>query len=297
MAEELSVDSLQGMKKAEFIKAFKNKAAWKKAKSVIIFVDYKLDGKKTTVAIPFKKEAEMKAEMKRIKKEKIHLLKKTGAGYINFESSADDGLKAIIELKLGALKPELLQTKGTELFGRINALLEVVMAADAEIENEGDLENEEEELEEENADTNDDATEDNADAEMSEEEKKAAAKTIIQELARLQMDLKGEWTKFKGLVTEKSNALVLIPAYGSLQQSLNAFADKIEELTDLGVATEQAAIFHKNYEQLKTQLNTPNLEKLQAATVKVKQNTLDMVADINAFIQQIGFDSKHIIHI
>jgi hypothetical protein len=35
MAEELSLDSIKDMKKAEFIKAFKNKAAWKKAKAVI----------------------------------------------------------------------------------------------------------------------------------------------------------------------------------------------------------------------------------------------------------------------
>ena len=78
MAEELSLDSIKEMKKAEFIKAFKNKAAWKKAKAVIFLVDYKLEGKKAVIAIPFKKENEMKLEMKRLKKEKLHLLKKSG---------------------------------------------------------------------------------------------------------------------------------------------------------------------------------------------------------------------------
>jgi hypothetical protein len=86
MAEELSIDSLKEMKKADFVKAFKNKAAWKKAKAVIVMVDYKLDGKKTTVAIPFKKEAEMKAEMKRMKQEKIHPLKKSGGGLVTVEN-------------------------------------------------------------------------------------------------------------------------------------------------------------------------------------------------------------------
>jgi hypothetical protein len=68
MALELSLDSIKDMKKAEYIKAFKNKAAWKKAKAAIFLVDYKLEGKKAVIAIPFKKENEMKLEMKRLKK-------------------------------------------------------------------------------------------------------------------------------------------------------------------------------------------------------------------------------------
>jgi|LakMenEpi03Aug12_release.lakeMendotaPanAssembly.Ray.scaffolds.fasta_scaffold1508010_1 hypothetical protein len=43
MAEELSLDGIKDMKKAEYIKAFKNKAAWKKAKAVILLVDYSND--------------------------------------------------------------------------------------------------------------------------------------------------------------------------------------------------------------------------------------------------------------
>jgi hypothetical protein len=46
MAEELSLDVLPEMKRADYIKAFKNKASWKKAKAVIFLVDYKLEGKK-----------------------------------------------------------------------------------------------------------------------------------------------------------------------------------------------------------------------------------------------------------
>ena len=89
MAEELSRDSVKDMKKAEYIKAFKNKAAWKKAKAVILLVDYKLEGKKAVIAIPFKKENEMKLEMKRLKKDKLHLLKKSGGGSISITKAAD----------------------------------------------------------------------------------------------------------------------------------------------------------------------------------------------------------------
>jgi hypothetical protein len=129
---ELTLDGLKDMKKADFIKAFKNKAAWKKAKAVLILVDYKLEGKKTTVAIPFNKEAEMKAELRKVKYEKIHPMKKTGGGDVSFENDGPDGMKAKIELTRGGLKPEMLQTKGEELFGRINAVLEVKVSKDKE---------------------------------------------------------------------------------------------------------------------------------------------------------------------
>jgi len=135
MADELLIDDLKDMKKAEFIKAFKNKAVWKKAKAVIVFVAFKLDGKKTTVAVPYKKETEMKADMKRVKKEKIHLFKKSGGGRISFDLG-DEGLIANIELTVGGLKPELLQSEGEELFEKINSILKVVVAEDAETDNE-----------------------------------------------------------------------------------------------------------------------------------------------------------------
>jgi hypothetical protein len=148
MAEELSIDGLKGMKKAEFVKAFKNKPQWKKAKAVILFVDYKLEGKKTTVAIPFKKVAEMKLEVKRIKKEKLHPMKKSVGGIFSLENEGEEGIKAKIEITHGGVKPEILQTKAEDLFGRINAQLEVLIAADAELETEADLANEPEDKEE-----------------------------------------------------------------------------------------------------------------------------------------------------
>lgn len=147
MAEDLSLDSLKDMKKAEFIVAFKDKAAWRKAKAVIVLTDYKLEGKKFTVAIPFKKENEMKAEMKRLKKEKLHPLKKSGGGLISVENDGPEGLKAKIELTVGGIKPEKVQLKAEELFDRIKAKLEVLIAKDAEMD---DVSEEEEEEEKEN---------------------------------------------------------------------------------------------------------------------------------------------------
>jgi hypothetical protein len=131
MAEELSLDSIKDMKKADFIKAFKNKAAWKKAKAVIFLVDYKLEGKKAVIAIPFKKENEMKLEMKRLKKEKLHLLKKSGGGTIVIDKNADGDREASIELIMGGLKPELLQLKATPLFEKIKVKLSATQTGEA----------------------------------------------------------------------------------------------------------------------------------------------------------------------
>lgn len=136
MADELNLESLEGMGKADYIKAFKNKSLWKKATAVIFMVDYKLDGKKTVIALPFKKEAEMKLKMKEIKKNKTHLMKKTGGGSITVENDGPEGLQAKVELKLGGLNPFILQDKAAELFDKIKATLKVLVAEDAEMETE-----------------------------------------------------------------------------------------------------------------------------------------------------------------
>lgn len=131
MAEELSLDSVKDMKKADYIKAFKNKAAWKKAKAVILLVDYKLEGKKAVIAIPFKKENEMKLEMKRLKKDKLHLLKKSGGGSISIAKAADGVAELSVELNIGGLKPELLLLKASPLFEKIKLRIKAVLTGEA----------------------------------------------------------------------------------------------------------------------------------------------------------------------
>lgn len=130
---ELTLDGLKEMKKAEFVKAFKNKAAWKKANAVILLVDYKLDGKKATVAIPYRKEAEMKIEMKRLKKEKLHLMKKSGGATFSIERSAE-GVSAKIELVNGGLSLQALEGKVTDLFSILKIKVQTSQSAEAAAE-------------------------------------------------------------------------------------------------------------------------------------------------------------------
>jgi hypothetical protein len=98
---------------------------------VIVLVDYKLEGKKAVIAIPFKKENEMKLEMKRLKKEKPHLLKKSGGGTIKIEVGADGQREAKIELGIGGLKPELLLLKANPLFGKIKLRIQATQNEEA----------------------------------------------------------------------------------------------------------------------------------------------------------------------
>ena len=291
MAEELSIDDLKDMKKADFIKAFKNKPLWNKAKAVIVFVAFKLDGKKTTVAVPYKKESEMKADMKRVKKEKIHLFKKSGGGRISFDMG-DEGLIANIELTVGGLKPELLQTEGEELFEKINSILKVVVAEDSEIDSESENNNNNEE--DEDDDENQNLGPDKKEAKP--EDEKAKIKAIIQELARLQLSLKDEWEQFR----EKTKAEGLkftLALLGKLQISLKNFKTKIDELAKLSGAETEVQLFLKNYEALKAQLANPALAKGNEALETVKQNTVTMVNDINSFLEKVGFDANYKIKI
>jgi hypothetical protein len=289
MAEELSIDGLKDMKKAYFIKAFKDKAQWKKAKAVIVFVAFRLDGKKTTVAVPYKKESKMKTDMKRIKKDKIHLFKKSGGGRIDFDMENGE-LVAKIELTLGGLKPEKLQEEGTELFGRINSILKVLIAEDSEIE---DAQEEDEDEDDDDDNPNLGDSESTKKPELDEKER---LKTTIQGLARLQLSLKGEWEQFKEK-TKSESLKFSLPLLGKLKTNLKNFKSKIDELAKLQGAENEVQLFTKNYEALSNQLANPSLEKANTALETVKQNTISMVNDINTFIDKIRFDAKYKIKI
>jgi len=74
-----------------------------------------------TVAVPFKKEAEMKREMKRLKAEKLHLLKKTG-GCTLTPMKDEEGLPMFeAKIVMGNVVPELLESKAIPLFALIKA--------------------------------------------------------------------------------------------------------------------------------------------------------------------------------
>ncbi len=92
-------------------------------------VDYKLDGKKVTVAIPFKKVTEMKKVLKRIKKEKLHIYKKTGGG--TFELTKDEKAIELTQLAPNGeffFKSKYIDWRGNTQIGEtVSVLMEVGM--------------------------------------------------------------------------------------------------------------------------------------------------------------------------
>jgi len=243
MAEELSLDSIKDMKKAEFIKAFKNKAAWKKAKAVIFLVDYKLEGKKAVIAIPFKKENEMKLEMKRLKKEKLHLLKKSGGGTIVIDKNADGEREATIELIMGGLKPELLQLKASPLFDKIKVKLSATQTGEA-LEDAAAAENE--------VDTTENLPEDNlddVDADEGEEDNDEETASSETEKASAPNPKKEKFMAALNLI--KENADKLKAAFGKITgDKLQSNAEKLKTALDK-IMSEAKEFIHEVGEEAK----------------------------------------------
>ena len=249
MADELSLDSIKDMKKADFIKAFKNKAAWKKAKSVIILVDYKLEGKKAIIAIPFKKENEMKLEMKRLKKEKLHILKKSGGGTIKIEVGADGQREAKIELGIGGLKPELLLLKASPLFGKIKLRIQATQNEEAMADaaaSEGEV------------DTNENLPEDNLD-DVAVDESPEEAESAEPE------------------TEEADNNTSLITEINSLTSRIRTlFRDRIQPIAE-AIRTSAATQEHLNQTNETSELIDSLKEKFESAGEEVKRQVNDSV--------------------
>ena len=273
MAEELSIDSLKEMSKADFIKAFKKKTAWKKAKAVIVMVDYKIDGKKTTVAVPFRKEAEMKAEMKRMKKEKTHPLKKSGGGMISFENDGEEGMKAKIELTLGGLKPELLQTKGEDLFGRINTILEVLVADNAELEDAGEAGEEEDEEE--------------LDLDLGDGAPNSAGAGLLEELEASIAEIKGTFKdKIQAIVAAIKNK----EAKEEFLDVVDDLKNKIVDMKDnLGAAGEKikTQLAPKVKKVLEYAVQLANIKNALAAIFKKGETPSELPPAVKKFIEDL----------
>jgi hypothetical protein len=126
MKKEVDVATVLDMKRPDYKKLFKKMALWKKTRGIIVLVDYKLDGKKTSLAVPFKKKPIMLKELKKIKSDKLHLLKKTGMCHFELSKKPKGGWLAKIELIKGGLSADLLQAKMRPLFGSIDIDIEVV---------------------------------------------------------------------------------------------------------------------------------------------------------------------------
>jgi hypothetical protein len=304
MAEELSLDSIKDMKKAEFIKAFKNKAAWKKAKAVIFLVDYKLEGKKAVIAIPFKKENEMKLEMKRLKKEKLHLLKKSGGGTIVIDKNADGDREATIELIMGGLKPELLQLKASPLFEKIKVklsatqtgeALEDAAAAESEVDTTENLP--EDNLDDVDADA-DEGEEDNEGETASSETEKASAPNPKKEAQKedraakiaLMKENVGKMEKVVGTISKEKLEPNVLKYEAALAQLIKtAQADGVIDKKEQASIDELKAALENLRKSMDENNATPQGKKLtEEQKDKIKENMTKISARLDAIVTKLG---------
>ena len=302
MAEELSLDSIKDMKKAEFIKAFKNKAAWKKAKAVIFLVDYKLEGKKAVIAIPFKKENEMKLEMKRLKKEKLHLLKKSGGGTIVIDKNADGDREATIELIMGGLKPELLQLKASPLFEKIKVKLSATQTGEA-LEDAAASESEvdtTENLQEDNLDDvdADEGEEDNEEETASSETETASSPNPKKEAQKEDRAVKlalmkenvGKMEKAVGTTPKEKLEPNVLKYEAALAQLIKtAQADGVIDKKEQASIDELKAALENLRKSMDENNATPQGKKLtEEQKDKIKENMTKISARLDAIVTKLG---------
>jgi hypothetical protein len=142
MAEEITIAGLAQMTRKAYKEIAKKVSVWNKADGLIIFDDYKVEGKtKMPIGIPFRKKTEMEAAYKEVKAKKTHKLAKVAACLLTLGA---DGISATLELKRGGLKPENIKAAALDVFSalgitniNITGESEDAKEAGADVDNEG----------------------------------------------------------------------------------------------------------------------------------------------------------------
>lgn len=181
----------------------------------------------------------------------------------------------------GAAPIRKIKMAGKRLFNRIGIAVELepgMVIEEDEIEND----------QLENGSTADESKE--TIIEKTDAEKISEAKILIQELADIQLKLKGLLDRFKELAKE-SDTKTLVAIVGEIKIHFNSFKLKIEDLRKNGLAKEQLIVFEKNLSSLETTINE-RLSKFDTAIGQVRKFTLDLVSEINQLLDTAGFDSQ-----
>lgn len=114
MADEITISGLAQMTRKVYKEIAKKISVWNRAEGVIIFDDYKVEGKlKMPIAIPFRKKTEMEAAYKEVKAKKTHKLAKVAACWLTLGA---DNISATLDLKRGGLKPEKIKAAALDVF-------------------------------------------------------------------------------------------------------------------------------------------------------------------------------------
>lgn len=124
---DLNVSTVKTFKKNDYKKIFLKSSNWKKAGAIVVLCDYKLEGKKCLVAIPYKKPQDALAEYVKLKEDKLHPTRRVSMGTFTMDPSNS---VATIEIKKGGMDAGLLQEKAEAAFSAIDIAIRVTGTSD-----------------------------------------------------------------------------------------------------------------------------------------------------------------------
>ncbi len=274
--QNFDFNELKELKLAQYKKQHLKPAVFKKCKGAIIFVDYKLAGKKTPcVIVPFKKGPIAAKTFKDVKKNKEHLLKKTGLASLVFGVDETGKPQVTIDLKKGGLSAPVLEAKAAKLFGEIKMAFKVVGNA--------------EEVTEEQAEQNDNSAEETAEAPA------ATAQEVLNEIkamiqtvaAAMKGQVKPVVANVKGKAVTESDRDVIDDVLDTISDLTAAFNDAEARIQNAVKAHYDKIIGYK-----------PSLDKIQLAIEKLLpaledavEEVIDTVVDVADSISEVVNDA------
>jgi hypothetical protein len=293
MAEnDFDFGALKALKLAQYEKEYCKSAIVRKAGAAIIFVDYKLSGKKTPcVVLTFKKYAEAAKVFKDIKTSKEHFMKKTALAEIIIGKGADGKEEITVDLKKGGISPAVLQLKGEDLFvNTIGMALKIIGGAEAELEPNDVPESESEETT--NATANNNSSKENISKEQNsnQDASKLAQKEDRASKIALMKENVDKMEKAVGTTSKEKLEPNVLKYEAALAQLTKAA--QVDGVID---QKEQASIdeLKAALENLKKSMNennaAPQSKKLtEEQKVKIKENMTKINARLEAIVKELG---------
>ena len=270
--QDFKFSELKDLKLVQYRKQHLKPAVFKKCKAAIILVDYKLAGKKTPcVIVPFKKGPIAAKMFKEAKKNKEHLMKKTGLASLAFGVDARGQISVTIDLKKGGLSPAVLEEKAAKIFGEIKMSYQIIGNADATPEET-----------EENTDTDSAEGDDNSnDAAPTAQEILNELKLLIQSVAAsMKNQVKPVVSNVKAKSVTEEDRDIIDDVLDSLVDLTKAFGNAEERIQNAVKAHYDKVIAYK-----------PSLDKIQKAIEKIlpemvdsEEEAVDTVVDLTEAI-------------
>lgn len=263
MAASLSYEAIKEMKFADYKKAFKEKSQWRKAKALIILMDYKLGSRKSPIVLPLRRPNQLKPLLKQIKADK-HPTQKMAAGLLGMKKG-ENGPEMTFQKTHGGCALETIEGKVKPLVKQILKCGFVAEQGELAPEEEANLENQEETTPKGNSPSSDDnSSVQESPQEEPSQEKPETAPTVSS--AALAKTVKAIQT----LAVQIRKEVVPTIKQGSFGEAQEALIEELEDLLEefqaaVAEATEQQLQKLQKPLQFVEQKVQPLLDKIKAA--------------------------------